>query len=50
MWTIAEIKERGKRAFKGNYWLCVLVAFLMAVFTTGAPAVLCLPCSAAFFP
>ena len=38
MWTIAEIKERGKRAFKGNYWLCVLVAFLMAIFTTGASA------------
>ncbi len=38
MWTIAEIKERGKAAFKGNYWLCVLMAFLMTIFTTGASA------------
>ena len=35
MWTIAEIKESGKRAFKANYWPCVLVAFLMALFEGG---------------
>ena len=39
MWTIAEIKERGKAAFKANYWLCVLTAFLMTVFTAGSSAV-----------
>ncbi len=38
MWTIAEIKERGKAAFKSNYWLCVLTAFLMTLFTASASA------------
>ena len=32
MWTISEVKERGKRAFKANYWYCVLAAFLMSLF------------------
>ena len=36
MWTIAEIKEKGKAAFKGNYWYCVLMAFLMTIFTVGS--------------
>ncbi|MCR5576748.1 MAG: DUF975 family protein [Oscillospiraceae bacterium] len=33
MWTRAELKARGKAAFKANYWKCVLVAFLLALFT-----------------
>ncbi len=32
MWTISEIKETGKRAFKANYWFCVLAALLMGLF------------------
>ena len=32
MWTIREMKEKGKAAFKGNYWPCVLAAFLMSLF------------------
>ena len=32
MWSIKEIKERGRTAFKGNYWPCVLVALLMSLF------------------
>ena len=31
MWTIQEMKERGKAAFKANYWPCVLVALLMGL-------------------
>ena len=32
MWSIKEMKERGRAAFKGNYWPCVLVALLMSLF------------------
>ncbi|MCR5135775.1 MAG: DUF975 family protein [Oscillospiraceae bacterium] len=32
MWTISEIKEEGKAAFKANYWCCVLAAFLISLF------------------
>lgn len=28
MWTIPELKTKGKKAFKINYWNCVVVAFL----------------------
>ncbi len=38
MWTIHEMKEKGKAAFKGNYWPCVLAAFLMSLFTGSAAA------------
>ena len=38
MWSIKEIKERGKAAFKGNYWSCVLVAFLMSLLASGTGA------------
>ena len=38
MWTIREMKERGKAAFKANYWPCVLVALLMGLFTATATA------------
>lgn len=31
MWTRKELKEKGKVAFKRNYWLCVLAAFIMTV-------------------
>lgn len=33
MWTRSELKERGKLAFKANYWKCVLVAFVMSIIT-----------------
>ena len=36
MWTISEIKERGKVAFKGNYWYCVLVSVILGVCAGGA--------------
>ncbi len=35
MWTISELKERGKTAFKANYWPCVLVAFLLSLLAGG---------------
>ena len=38
MWTIQGMKERGKAAFKANYWPCVLVALLMSLFTGAATA------------
>ena len=36
MWSISEMKERGKAAFKNNYWRCVLVAFILAALTSGS--------------
>ena len=38
MWTISEIKETGRAAFKANYWPCVLVAFLITLFTGSGAA------------
>ena len=32
MWTIQEMKERGRAAFKANYWPSVLTALLMGLF------------------
>lgn len=29
MWTITEVKSRGKEAFKANYWYCVLAVFVL---------------------
>ena len=31
MWNRKEIKEKGKAAFKANYWRCVLVAFILTL-------------------
>lgn len=31
MWTRKEIKAKGKAAFKGNYWRCVLVAIVISL-------------------
>lgn len=31
MWSRALLKERGKRAFKANYWKCVLVALVLTL-------------------
>ena len=36
MWTISEIKRRGKDAFQGNYWYCVLVSVILAMCAGGA--------------
>lgn len=35
MWNRKELKERGKAAFKANYWKCVLVAFLLMALVFG---------------
>ena len=37
MWTRQEIKERGKAAFRANYWKCVVASLLLAL-VTGASA------------
>ena len=31
MWSRTELKERGKAAFKANYWRCVLCGFLLMI-------------------
>ncbi len=33
MWKINELKEKGRTAFKANYWTCVLMAFLLSILT-----------------
>ena len=38
MWSISEMKARGKAAFKNNYWRCVLVAFILSLLTAGSSA------------
>ena len=38
MWTISELKERGKAAFKANYWNSVIVAVLLSLLAGGAGA------------
>ena len=38
MWSISEVKETGKAAFKKNYWRCVLVSFILALLTAGSSA------------
>lgn len=35
MWNRADLKARGKAAFKANYWKCVLVALILAVLIGG---------------
>ena len=36
MWTIREVKEKGKEAFISNYWYCVLVSFILSICAGGA--------------
>lgn len=36
MWTRADLKQRGKIAFQRNYWKCVLVALILALFVEGS--------------
>ena len=31
MWTRKSVKEKGKKAFLGNFWKCVLVAIILSV-------------------
>ena len=38
MWTRAELKSRGKTAFKANYWRCVLVALILMIIGGGIGA------------
>lgn len=35
MWNRAELKDRAKIAFKRNYWRCVLISFILLLFTGG---------------
>lgn len=35
MWSISDVKSRGKAAFKANYWRCVLAALILS-FVTGS--------------
>ena len=35
MWNRAELKEKGKTAFKINYWKTVLIAFILALTSGG---------------
>lgn len=35
MWNRTELKERGRTAVSRNYWKCVLVALILALFTGG---------------
>lgn len=39
MWTTSEIKQRGKAAFKLNYWKCVVASLLMGILTAGTVTV-----------
>ncbi len=34
MWSRQELKERGRIAFKRNYWKCVIVALILVLFTS----------------
>ena len=36
MWTRKELKEKGKRSFKRNYWKAVLVSLLLVFMVRGA--------------
>ena len=38
MWERSELKQRGKFAFKANYWRCVLIAFILTAITAGSAA------------
>lgn len=38
MWTIGEIKQQGKNAFKANYFNSVIVAFLLSLLAGGTSA------------
>ena len=39
MWETSEIKERGRAAFRLNYWKCVLVSFIMGFVVSGPSSV-----------
>ena len=36
MWSISNLKNRGKEAFKRNYWKCVLVGLVVSMLVGGA--------------
>ena len=38
MWSIGNLKKRGKTAFKRNYWKCVLVGLLLTMISGGIGA------------
>ena len=38
MWSISDLKKKGKAAFKSNYWRCVLVALILSILTAGSSA------------
>ena len=38
MWSISDLKKKGKAAFKNNYWRCVLVSLILSILTAGSSA------------
>lgn len=38
MWSISDVKEKGKAAFKANYWRCVLVGLILTILAAGSSA------------
>ena len=36
MWSISEVKKKGKASFQKNYWRCVLAALFLDVLTLGS--------------
>ncbi|MCQ2507662.1 MAG: DUF975 family protein [Dorea sp.] len=36
MWSISELKERGRMAFRRNYWKCIFVALVIGLVSGGA--------------
>ena len=39
MWTRSELKQRGKSAFRANYWRCVLIAVILTICVAGIETV-----------
>ena len=39
MWTRSQLKEKGKKSFKANYWKAVLVALLLTLVIGGGPII-----------
>ncbi len=39
MWSISDVKSKGKAAFKKNYWRCVLASLILSILAAGSSAV-----------
>ena len=38
MWSISDVKSKGKAAFKKNYWRCVLASLILSILAAGSSA------------